>query len=485
MATVGYTQAEPVAWADFEVDVNGWWTEEHAIGMIWSEEGAGPGSFGSIATLIDPNQPDDDSPESKVAGNLPEGINIADYEYVSFYYKCDSDAYTGNTMFLMPMVGGGASGAGASHSGTMIGDGEWHYEEYHISEFSNWWGEWSWDATDTLVIGVWETNDRGECEMFYDHVMLFNTPGDGVLLAQEGAPEITQTVPASGAQLSALSEITISFNQAVEGVADDGSNLLVNGQPATSVTTSNNRIFVFTGFPEPTGDTADIEVVAGDIKTANGDAFAGYSFSIGLYSAKSYTAPFAAVAPTMDGVIDSGEYAGDMVNSWKDSLGAQDPESDTDWNAEWTATHDANYVYVAFRAADDVRETAADAWAQDNVEFFIDGPNLKDGTGNQFRANWDGTEWTTSANENWEFTVGDTGDGWIVEARFEKSVLDIPADGSIGFNIQPSDNDDGTRGTYHFWEDSPANNNPWDNAASWGNMVLVPGTSNVTDWSLN
>lgn len=484
LAGVSFAQAPPVPFADFEVDTNGWWTEEHAIGMIWSEESAGPGSFGSISTLVDPNEPDDDSPESKVAGNLPEGINMADYEYVSFYYKCDSEAYTGSTMFVMPMVGGGASGAGASHSGTMVGDGEWHYEEYHVSEFSNWWGEWSWDATDTLVIGIWETNDRGECEMWYDHVMLFNTPGDGVLLAQEGAPQVSQTVPAAGVQLSKLSEVTVSFNQVVEGVATDGSDLLVNGKAATSVTTANNRVFVFSGFEEPSGDSATIELLAGAIKSVNGDVFAGLSYTIGLYEANSYNAPFASTAPTFDGVIEAGEYSGEVINSWKDSLGNQTPENEADWNAEWTATHDADFVYVAFHASDNVRETAADAWAQDNVEFFIDGPNLKDGTGNQFRANWDGTAWVSSANENWEFIVGDTGDAWVVEARFAKAALEIPADGSIGFNIQPSDNDDGTRGTYHFWEDSPNNNNPWNDASSWGNMVLAAPTSDVSSWNL-
>jgi hypothetical protein len=84
-------------------------------------------------------------------------------------------------MFIMPMTDGWSAGGGASHSGTMLGDGQWHYEEYHRDEFENWWGQWSWEDTLYVVIGVWETNDRGFCQMWYDHVMLFNNPGEGRL----------------------------------------------------------------------------------------------------------------------------------------------------------------------------------------------------------------------------------------------------------------------------------------------------------------
>ena len=82
-------------------------------------------------------------------------------------------------MFIMPMTEGNSAGAGAEHEGTMIGDNEWHYEEYHRSEFANWWGTWSWENTVNLEIGIRETAERGFCFMWYDHIMLFNNPGEG------------------------------------------------------------------------------------------------------------------------------------------------------------------------------------------------------------------------------------------------------------------------------------------------------------------
>ena len=146
--TTGMAQ-EPVPYADFEVDEDGWYTEEHGTGLIWvDDDTAGPGSNGAIAILLDPSLPDDDSPESKLHGFLPVEINMGDYEYLSFYYKCDSEAYTGGSMFAMPMNEDLSAGGGRFHTGTMIGDGEWHYEEFHVSEFGNWWGDWSWaDST--------------------------------------------------------------------------------------------------------------------------------------------------------------------------------------------------------------------------------------------------------------------------------------------------------------------------------------------------
>lgn len=485
---IAYGQvAPPRPIADFEDGDQLWVTEEHAVGLLWTDEDtAGEASAGSISIFIDPSQPDDDSPESKVRGPIPEGINMADYEYISFYYKCNGPAYTGNTMFVMPMNGGGAAGAGASNTGTMIGDGEWHYEEYHRDDFTPWWGEYDWDTVDTIVLGVWNTNENGEAEVWYDHVMVSNEPGGGILLAAGGPPLVNSTIPANGSAVSSLDEVVVNFNQTVSGVV--AGDLLVNGAAATDVSTPNDRSYTFTGFPQPSGDSASIEVQPGSIVSSTNDPFAGFSFDVELFTAVEYSAPFASVAPTLDGVIEDGEYPGDFVSDWKPNLGAQDIENDGDMSPEWTATHDADYYYVAYRTRDDVRnwsENPDSPWEHDNVEFFIDGPNLKEGTGAQFRVNWNGSEWVSSANENWEFAVSEDGTDWSVEARFAKSDHTIPTTGTIGFNSQPTDNDDGTRGTYFFWTDSPNNDNPWNDASSWGNVILMEGdTVGVQMWSL-
>ncbi|MGC9330026.1 MAG: hypothetical protein ACP5I1_20490, partial [Candidatus Hinthialibacter sp.] len=284
---MGFAQ-EPVPFADFEDDVNGWWTEEHATDLFWTDETAGPSSLGAISAFIDPDLPDDDSPESKLSGQLPEGVDITDYEYISFYYKCDSEAYTGCTMFVMPMSSDWGNGGGASHEGTMMGDNQWHYEEYHMSEFIDWWGGWTWDQTYNLVLGVWETNERGPCQIWYDHVMLFNTSGDGMLPVEGGAPQVVLMNPVEGDTVLELPEITLVFDQEVQGVT--AGDLRVNGQPAVEVTTVNNRNFVFTGFPTPefpdatqTTGTVNVELQPGSIQSLTGEAFAGFSYSFEMY----------------------------------------------------------------------------------------------------------------------------------------------------------------------------------------------------------
>ncbi|MDX9753797.1 MAG: hypothetical protein RBU29_07540 [bacterium] len=287
--TSGAMAQAPVAVADFEDDENGWWAEEHAHDLFWIDETAGPASLGAIITGIDPARPADDTPESKINGYIPEGINLADYEYLSFYYKCDNPAYTGGTMFVMPMTDGSAAGAGASHTGTMIGDDQWHYQEYHRSEFINWWGSWSWETSKILCIGVWDTIERGPCIMWYDHIMLFNKPGDGILLSPGGTPQVVYTNPSADAELSTLDQITILFDQEVRGVK--AGDLLVQGKPATEFTTEDNRRFVFTGFPAPTFpdvtepriEPVPLRLQAGSIQSLDGAAFGGFSFSVQLY----------------------------------------------------------------------------------------------------------------------------------------------------------------------------------------------------------
>lgn len=284
-----FAQAAPVFYADFETDANGWLPEEHAYDVQWvTDDTAGPSSKGAIKISIDPTLPSDTSPESKVTGRLPEGINIADYQYFSFYYKCDSDKYTGDTMFVMPMTESSGSGGGTSHSGTMIGDGKWHYEEYQIGEFGKWWGPWAWNDTVMFTLGVWETVNRGPCNVWYDQVMLFNQSGDGIMLATSGAPQVVRTIPVEGVKLDAIDTITILFDQQVQGLS--ASDLLVNGKAATEVKTTDNRRFVFKGYPAPTFPeftkpgvgTVKVELKAGSTKTAKGDAFKGYSFTFGI-----------------------------------------------------------------------------------------------------------------------------------------------------------------------------------------------------------
>lgn len=61
-------------------------------------------------------------------------------------------------------------------------------------------------------------------------------------------PYIASRTPAVGASVSNLTQITITFSERVSGV--DASDLLINGNPATEVTTTDNITYTFT-FPRP------------------------------------------------------------------------------------------------------------------------------------------------------------------------------------------------------------------------------------------
>jgi len=67
-------------------------------------------------------------------------------------------------------------------------------------------------------------------------------------LIDKVAPYIASRTPAVGASVSNLTQITITFSERVSGV--DASDLLINGNPAAAVTTTDNTTYTFT-FPRP------------------------------------------------------------------------------------------------------------------------------------------------------------------------------------------------------------------------------------------
>ena len=67
-------------------------------------------------------------------------------------------------------------------------------------------------------------------------------------LIDKVAPYIVNRTPAVGASVSNLNQITITFSERVSGV--DASDLLINGNPATEVTTTDNITYTFK-FPRP------------------------------------------------------------------------------------------------------------------------------------------------------------------------------------------------------------------------------------------
>ena len=139
------------------------------------------------------------------------------------------------------------------------------------------------------MLGVSETNERGFAGVWYDHIMLFNESGEGLLLDDSGPPEVVITAPKPGTTAQEQEEIMILFSEEVQGVK--ASDLLVNGETADAVTSQDNRRYRFSGFPEPVFQDVNepgeyevsVEVLPGTITSTSGEPFTGYSFSYLTY----------------------------------------------------------------------------------------------------------------------------------------------------------------------------------------------------------
>jgi len=196
---------------------------------------------------------------------------------------------------------------------------------------------------------------------------------------------------------------------------------------------------------------------------------------------RSYTAPKMATAPTVDGIILPGEYAGaekiaiDAHSAVFDVLAGGDTWPVGDCQYEAWAVHTADAVYVAVDVVDDVITTdTAEAgsqdgstWEDDSVEVFFDADNDKEpGRGSQ---NYEGQyvmtangAWRTAEAHNavlgseWNAVATRTYRGYQVEFKVLKSALLNPADGAtLGFNIGLNDDDGAGRKAQINWNGRP------------------------------
>jgi hypothetical protein len=93
-------------------------------------------------------------------------------------------------------------------------------------------------------------------------------------------PIITTLAPAANTTVRMLSQISVSFDEAVTNV--NASDLLINSQPASSVTTNSSSVFVF-GFPQPPPGIVNVEWAPGHgIRDFASNAFGGGSWSYNL-----------------------------------------------------------------------------------------------------------------------------------------------------------------------------------------------------------
>ncbi len=137
---------------------------------------------------------------------------------------------------------------------------------------------------------------------------------------------------------------------------------------------------------------------------------------------------------------------------------------------------DDGHLYCLAEVKDEKIATASfDEWAQDSVEFFVDGnlskAGLYDDDDAQYRTNADGDETCgpSSNSDNYTSKATKVDGGYIVEACIK---LKTKAGAKIGFDAQIN-NDPGTgfRGSIAKWNDDT--NNTWESMSGVGELELV------------
>lgn len=136
---------------------------------------------------------------------------------------------------------------------------------------------------------------------------------------------------------------------------------------------------------------------------------------------------------------------------------------------------DDGHLYCLAEVKDsNVATDSFDDWAQDSVEFFVDGNLSKssyDDDDAQYRTSAAGSETVGASTKSESYTskVTKVEGGYIVEACIK---MDTAAGKKIGFDVQVN-NDPGTgfRGSITKWND--ATNNTWENMAGVGELELA------------
>jgi len=226
-----------------------------------------------------------------------------------------------------------------------------------------------------------------------------------------------------------------------------------------------------------------------------------------LLGPRKYTAPKAAKAPTIDGKISAGEYAGAQEIVITQNTGIYDTESGDDtWPAgdqgfsAWV-THDNDAIYVAINATDDIVSTdTAEAgsedgstWEDDAVEIFFDVDFDKNlGTFNSAvpyegqyvitpnGAHRDNEAGNPTFDQDWFAASSLVAKGYQAEFKILKATLQSPKDGSVmGFEIAQDDDDGSGRKAQLQWMGRA------HYEASYGELTLSPtGATPISDWSL-
>ncbi len=312
-------------------------------------------------------------------------------------------------------------------------------------------------------------------------------------IAPPNAAFLSARTPDADAEVETIDSVRVTFSEPMDGVV--ATLLSVNGSTATQVTTTDNVSFTFSGFAAP--QAGAVAIILAPIGT-----FKGETWVCALVTKPEAVAEQAGAAPTLDGVLGNGEWAGVAYVPTLTVAGDTAPADAADLSAQFYIMHDAQYIYVAADVTDSVMASdpaTANNWENDTVEIFFDmDHDHSDGRiqpGGQFALTWDGTVLGGNLQadfegrggaDSWSAAAATRAGGYVIEFRLLKSAFGSPADGAtVGFDVQVQDNDGSGRETRLWWSTTPGAPDPWDLGMGWGHLLLkgasgpVPLTLNV------
>jgi hypothetical protein len=392
----------------------------------------------------------------------------------------------------------GSVGSGGSIGSTADLTTQWAQYEIPISSFAvdAWYNSGTgnntipvtWTNIQCFQYQVGSASGSPAATVWIDHIEAVGALGVGV----------ATVLPAKGASVGTLPQISVTFSKSVTGV--DAGDLTVNGSAAAQVTGSGAGPYIFTGYAAPAAGTANVVLASGGI-VAGADVFPGDNWTYAIEDWMLATAPLAVVPVTLDGILNPAEWADgnsyyfdgtDQVRpGWIE--GTVIPASD--FSCTFTVKHDANFVYVGIRIYDDILiEDGPDSpdWRDDRMEMYFDTDNSNtanitpplDGPGG-FQMSYDARNYGGAyfAGFNswwWARASSDSLHVMTYEFKIAKVLtsgtltVTMVTGGTYGFDLSPDDADTaGTVRDHQIWWNSMTGN-AWNNETTWGDIYLSP-----------
>jgi len=289
-----------------------------------------------------------------------------------------------------------------------------------------------------------------------------------------------ETPPAAPTDLETREVSTQRFEVEWDQVVDDETStqlyrVYLDGR-ATGVTSAASKIL--SGTP---GEEHEISVTAIDALSNESDRSATVTHEMEGELSVAAEVPQADTAPSVDGAVDDA-WSATTAHEFQHVLQGS-VDGDSDLSGDWRANWDDEALYLLVDVTDDAAASdSSAAYQDDSVEVYVDADNSKgssyDGTNDfQFTFPRDGGELggqQPTSVEDLEWAVGETDDGYHLEAAFPWSMLGVtPESGhALGFDVHVNDDDtEGDRDAKISW--FAEEDNSWQNPSLFATVRLT------------